>query len=390
MNKAFANKTGEDAFTWTTAADRIDAGGEGVPTLRCQIGQIKYPVCESLIDSTAISLCNQDVGYVGSQGILKTRQAIAEDFNQLRGTGITADHVGISPGAKPWIFATCQAFLKSGDFVFLPRPGYPIYEAEVKYMGAIPVPLPLKSNGHIDLLKFGILVERLKPKLVILNYPANPAGVILTRSEAEKISKIAVQHDLLILSDEAYSRILYDNNEFVSVSSFPGMLERTIVIDAMSKTGAVPGFRMGWGVVPLEIMGKFTTFLGNIYSCVPPFIQIGVAEVLGKCRFGYYQHVSGMVAELQSRRDLLCEGMRTVPKISFRRPQGAMYLWVNIQEVGKSSFDFCELLMHKWRLVTLPGTSFNQEGYIRICFGSTPQEVIPQISQRITDCIASL
>jgi len=380
--------SGEDAFAWMVKGNKIAEQG-GLPVIHGEIGQLDFKPFATMIDGTLQSINDNMTGYGPTAGLPALRQAIADYSNRLHGYNVEPGQVILAMGAKAILYATLEAFINPGDKVVFFEPGYPIYVAVTKMRRGIPVPVPLRpENNFIPDLKE---LDRLAAgaKLLIVNSPQNPIGSVFPEEVQRVIAEIACKHNLIVISDEAYSRMLYDGKKFVSITQFPGMAERTIIDDSLSKTGSVPGYRLGWGIVPLGIAKEMTTILGNIYSCCPAFTQAGAIEVLTDVSGKFDSYVSGMVEVLQKRRDLLLDEIEKIPQVKCFPPQGAFYLWLDIRSTGLSSNEFAERFLNEYHVVSLPGTSFGDlgEGFVRVSFGSLQPDDITEFSKRLHDFV---
>jgi aspartate/methionine/tyrosine aminotransferase len=261
-----------------------------------------------------------------------------------------------------------------GDEVIYPNPGFPIYESVINLAGAKPVPLVLKEDTgfRFDIADLRRLITP-KTRMLIINTPQNPTGGILTRQDVQQIAELAVKHDLIVLSDEIYSRILYDGFVHTSVTQFPGMPERTIVLDGFSKTYAMTGWRLGFGVMPEKLVPYIAQLQINSTSCTASFSQIAAAEALT----GPQTDVDAMVVEFKRRRDVIVDGLNVIPGFRCHKPLGAFYVFPNITETGKSSKELSELLLNEAGVACLAGTAFGRfgEGYLRFSYANSVENI---------------
>jgi aspartate aminotransferase len=261
-----------------------------------------------------------------------------------------------------------------GNEVIVPDPGYPIYESLTRFVGGTPVPIPIRMERdfRLDVDELEGLISP-KTRLLVINSPANPTGGVLTRDDLERIARLAVQHDLVVLSDEIYGRILYDGAEHVSIASLPGMADRTILLDGFSKTFAMTGWRLGYAVVPAWLAQAYGTLIINTISGATAFAQAGAIEALE----GPQDEVEAMVEEFRARRDLVVDGLNAIPGIECRRPQGAFYVFPSIAGTGFDGATLADRLLHEVGVCVLAGTAFGSEGrrHIRISYANSRENL---------------
>jgi aspartate/methionine/tyrosine aminotransferase len=299
---------------------------------------------------------------------------VAEYVNRTRGIKVDPANVVVMPGAKPLIFNAIFALVNEGDEVIVPNPGYPIYESVVSYVGAEPVLMQLKEE-----VDFRFSTDELKalitPKtsMIIINSPQNPTGGVLTREDLATIFKLAEEHDLWILTDEIYSRIVYDA-EFQSILSVaPNVLDRCVMIDGMSKTYSMTGWRLGYGVMPVKLAEVLTKLAINNFSCTATFAQDALIEALT----GPQDAVDNMVAEFQRRRDAIVDGLNAIKNVSCTKPMGAFYAFPNISKTGFKSKDLAGKLLEEAGVACLSGTAFGEhgEGYLRFSYVNSLENI---------------
>jgi aspartate/methionine/tyrosine aminotransferase len=266
-----------------------------------------------------------------------------------------------------------MALLEAGDEAIYPDPGFPIYRSMIDFVGAKAVPAPLREENdfRLDIDELETLITP-KTKLLIINSPGNPTGGVLTRSDLERIAKLAVEHDLIVLADEIYAEILFEG-EHVSIASFPGMKERTIILDGFSKTYAMTGWRLGYGVMPVELADVVSKLMVNSVSCTSSAVQRAGLEALT----GPQDAVKEMVSAFQKRRDLIVEGLNAIPGITCRTPKGAFYVFPNISGTGMSSKEFADKLLTEHGVAALSGTAFGEhgEGYLRLSYANSEENL---------------
>jgi aspartate/methionine/tyrosine aminotransferase len=291
----------------------------------------------------------------------------------MRGIHIDPDHVVVTPGAKPILFFGMMSLLDPGDEVLYPNPGFPIYESVINYLGATAVPLRISEETG-----FGLDVDELeraitrRTKLLVVNTPANPTGGLVSRQSIERIAALAQKHNFWVLSDEIYSRILYEGDHF-SFLSVPGMAERTILLDGHSKTYAMTGWRLGFAVAPKPVADMMAKFMTNCNSCTATFTQIAGIEAVQ----GPQDAAEAMVAEFRVRRDLIVQGLNAIPGVQCRVPGGAFYVFPNITGTGLTSADLASRLLQEAGVANLSGTAFGAygEGYLRFSYANSQANI---------------
>jgi len=375
----------ETAFEVLVRARALEAQGKDVVHL--EVGEPDFDTPANIIDAAIVALKSGYTHYGPSAGLPELREAIAQEISRTRGLDVKPDEVVVTPGAKPIMFFVILALAEEGDEVIYPNPGFPIYESMINFVGATPVPIPLREERDFcfDLDEFRSKVSD-KTKLIILNSPQNPTGSVLGREDLEQVAKIAAERDIMVLSDEVYNRILYEG-EHVSIATFPGMKERTIILDGFSKTYAMTGWRLGYGVMPEFLADQVTRLQTNSNSCTASFTQrAGVAALTGP-----QEASAAMVREFKKRRGIIVAGLNAIKGITCRLPKGAFYVFPNIKGTGKSSREFADRLLSEGGVAALSGTAFGAygEGYIRLSYANS----IPNIQkalQRIEQFVARL
>jgi aspartate/methionine/tyrosine aminotransferase len=371
----------ETAFEVLARARALEAQGRDMVHL--EIGEPDFDTPKNIRDAAERALREGFTHYGPSAGMPEARAAFAQYVQETRGTAATPDQVVITPGAKPIIFFTMLALLDAGDEVIYPNPGFPIYESMVDYVGAKRVPLMLnESSGfQFDVDHLKSLVTK-RTKLLILNSPHNPTGGVLSHDTVQRLSELAVKHDFYVLSDEIYARIQYEGAP-VSPYSFPGMRERTVVLDGHSKTYAMTGWRLGFGVMPPEMALKVSKLQTNSNSCTASFTQIAGIEALR----GPQDSVEAMIKEFRARRDMIVAGLNQVKGFRCHKPAGAFYVFPNITGTGMTSKEMENHLMEKAGVAVLAGTSFgsNGEGFIRLSYANSQANI-----RKALDRIASV
>ncbi|HKK21211.1 MAG TPA: pyridoxal phosphate-dependent aminotransferase [candidate division Zixibacteria bacterium] len=372
----------EGAFAVLAKAKQLEAEGKSI--IHLQIGEPDFGTPSNITDAGIKALMAGETHYSPSGGLPLARKTVAEYYNANRRFNIGPENVIIMPGAKPVIYSALCATINEGDEVILPNPGYPTYESVVHYLGAKPVFVKLlESKGfRFDVEELKGLVTP-KTRMIVINSPQNPTGGVLTRSDLEAIYELAEKHDLWILTDEIYSRILYDT-EFESIGSIPGAMDRTIIVDGMSKTYAMTGWRLGYAVVPKKLADYLFTMAINNFSGTNTFIQYALIEALT----GPQKAVDDMVTEFKRRRDVIVAGLNDIAGITCHNPLGAFYVFPNITGTGLSSREFADMMLDQAGVACLAGTSFGKygEGYIRFSYANSVeniQEALRRIEQTL-------
>ncbi len=357
----------ETAFEVLARARALEAKGKTV--IHLEIGEPDFDTPAHVIEAGTTALRSGYTHYSPSPGIGELRESIARFAGRKRGLTFSPEQVVVTPGGKPIMFFVILALAEEGDEVIYPNPGFPIYESMISFVGATPVPIPLREENAFR-LDVDELARKITPRtrLVIINSPQNPTGSVLERSDVAGIAELAVRHDLVVLSDEIYSEILYDG-EHVSIAQFPGMAERTIILDGFSKTYAMTGWRLGYGIMPLELAPHITRLVTNSVSCTATFVQrAGIAALEGPM-----DDVQGMVEEFRRRRQVIVDGLNAIPRLRCTMPRGAFYAFPYVGNVGMDCRAFADYLLNDAGVATLAGTSFGAfgEGYLRLSYANS-------------------
>ncbi|MCX6088536.1 MAG: pyridoxal phosphate-dependent aminotransferase [Caldiserica bacterium] len=361
----------ETAFEVLAKAKELERQGKKI--IHFEIGEPDFNTPENVKKAGVNAINENYTHYSPTQGILGLRETVANYISKTREIKVSPDEVMITPGGKDVIFSTALAILNEGDEAIYPNPGYPIYESAIRLAGAKPVPMPLleENDFAFDREQFKKLVTP-KTKLIIINSPGNPTGGILSLQDLEIIAEVAIKNDIVVLSDEIYSRILYDG-EFHSLASLPGMKERTVILDGFSKTYAMTGWRLGYAVANNEIIDGLKKIAVNSFSCVAAFVQLAGIEALN----GPQDEPERMRKEYETRRNLIVSGLNEIPGISVKVPKGAFYVFPNIKKTGNKSKEVAEYLLNEAGVATLSGTSFGEygEGYIRFSYATSQENI---------------
>ncbi|MBS7626654.1 pyridoxal phosphate-dependent aminotransferase [Candidatus Bathyarchaeota archaeon] len=381
------NRAGtETAFEVFAMAKEIEKKGERV--IHFEMGEPDFDTPENIKEAAKRALEEGYTHYTPAPGILELRQAIAEYVSEDFGVDIDPEkEVIVMPGAKPGIFTGILATVNPGDEVIMPNPAFPIYESVVNLVGAKPVPIPLREENDFRLSPEDVrrkLTE--KTKMLILNTPHNPCGSTLRKSEVEEIAEIAKEHNLWVMSDEIYSKIIYGSKHY-SMLSVPGMKERTILIHGFSKTYAMTGWRLGYSIGNPEVIANMVKLQINISSCAAAFSQIAAIEALR----GPQDFVSRMVREYERRRDTIVQALNSIKGFSCKTPTGAFYAFPNIEKTGMKSRDLMLKLLSKAHVACVHGTAFGEygEGHLRFSY-ATSIENIKEGMERVKATIEEL
>jgi aspartate/methionine/tyrosine aminotransferase len=357
----------ESAFEVLAKARALERQGNEIVHL--EIGEPDFDTPDHIKAAGKQAIDAGATHYGPSAGLPELREAIAKHIGETRGIPVSADEVVVTPGAKPIMFFTILALVNRGDEVVYPNPGFPIYESVINFVGGVPVPIPLlEENGFgFDMERFERKVST-RTKLIILNSPQNPTGGVLERAQIERVAEIARRYRIPVLADEIYRQFLYEG-EFVSIAALPGMKDLTIILDGFSKSYAMTGWRLGYGVMPPSLAEHLTRLMVNSASCTASFVQLaGIAALRGD-----QTPVARMVAEFRRRRDLLVEGLNRLPGVSCRLPRGAFYAFPNVKALGRSSKEVATALLEEAGVAVLWGTAFGEhgEGYLRLSYANS-------------------
>ena len=375
----------ETAFEVLARARMLEA--EGMDVIHLEIGEPDYDTPENVVRAGMDALSGGFTHYGPSPGLPDVRARIAQEIGETRGISVSGDNVVVTPGGKPIMFFVLLALAEHGDEVLYPNPGFPIYESMINFAGAEAVPMPLREDSDFN-VDVDEVAEQITSatKLMIINSPNNPCGSVMSREELRALAEIAVERDVLVLADEIYSRFLYEG-EHHSITAFPGMAERTIILDGFSKTYAMTGWRLGYGVMPLELVEPISRLATNSVSCTASFTQMAAIEALD----GPQDDAYGMVDEFKRRRDLIVNGLNAIPGIRCPMPKGAFYVFPNVEGTGLSSVEFADRLLREAGVACLSGESFGEygKGYVRFSFANSAEN-IQKALERIAGFVATV
>jgi aspartate/methionine/tyrosine aminotransferase len=384
LSERMARLGTETAFDVLVRARELE--GRGRDVIHLEIGEPDFDTPAHVIDAAAAALRTGATRYGPPAGLPELREAVAADSARRRGVAATPDMVVVTPGGKPILFFVVLALIDPGDEVLYPDPGFPIYESMIRYVGGVPVPVRL-----IEELGFAVdvdqLVSRLGPRtrLVILNDPHNPTGGVIPEDGLRAIAEAAARHGVPVLSDEIYSRIRYAGTH-TSIAALPGMEPLAIVLDGFSKTYAMTGWRLGYGIMPVAMAQAVARLQTNSTSCTATFTQLaGVAALRGD-----QSPVDRMVAEFRRRRDVIVAGLRAIPGIRCAQPQGAFYAFPDVTGTGIRARDLADRLLGEAGVACLPGTAFGDggDGHLRLSYANSLERIQEALS-RIDDLLSS-
>jgi aspartate aminotransferase len=361
----------ETAFEVLVRARALEATGRSVVHL--EIGEPDFDTPAHIVQAGQQALEAGLTHYGPGAGLPDLRQAVSRYLLKWRGIDVNPMRIVITPGGKPVMFFAILALVNPGDEVLFPDPGFPIYESMARFVGGTPVPMPLREERRFrfDPDEFRSLVTD-RTRLIIVNSPHNPTGSVLTRSDLESIADVARDRNIVVLSDEIYARILY-SGEHISIATLPGMLERTILLDGWSKTWAMTGWRLGFGVYPAELIPHVERLVSNSVSCTASFSQQAAIAALD----GPQQDVDDMLSEFRRRRALIINGLNALPGVRCLEPDGAFYAFPNITATGLNSRELADRLLQEAGVACLSGTAFgeNGEGYLRFSYANSLENI---------------
>src|SRR6202161_2863140 len=370
----------ETAFEVLNKARALERQGKSI--IHLEIGEPDFDTPANVVDAGVDALRNGWTHYGPSAGLPELRQTIAYYVSGTRSVKVASEEVVVVPGGKPIIFFTMLALIDEGDEVIYPNPGFPIYESMIHYVGGKAVPIHLREERDftLDVDELAALITD-RTKLIILNSPQNPTGGVMQRPDVEQVAKLIGDRNILVLSDEIYSRLLFEGDHF-SIMSVPGMQERTILLDGFSKTYAMTGWRMGYGVMRPDLAAHITRLMTNSNSCTASFTQIAGIEALR----GDQTSVDHMREEFHRRRDVVVDRLNRIKGFSCRMPKGAFYVFPNITKTGWKSKKLADTLLDEAGVACLSGTAFGDygEGYLRFSVANSLEnltEALKRIDQ---------
>ena len=361
----------ETAFEVLAKARALEAQGRNI--IHLEIGEPAFDTPANVVDAGVNAIREGWTHYTPSAGLPALREAIADDVSKTRGVKVTPEEVVIVPGGKPTIYFTFTALVEEGDEVIYPNPGFPIYESLINFTGAKPVPLQMREEKdfRLDPNELADLITD-RTKLIVLNSPHNPTGSVLTKQDVKDIAAAIGDRDIMVLSDEIYSRLLFEGEHF-SLMSLDGWRDRVIMLDGFSKTFAMTGWRLGYGVMRKDLAAYFGRLMTNVNSCSAAFTQVAAIEAVK----GDQSSVEHMCRQFKLRRDKFIAGLNKVPGFSCRLPHGAFYAFPNIKKTGWQSRKLAEALLQDAGVACLSGTAFGQfgEGYLRFSIANSMENL---------------
>jgi aspartate/methionine/tyrosine aminotransferase len=375
----------ETAFEAAARARELEATGRDV--IHLEIGEPDFDTPAFIREAAKRALDDGWTHYGPPTGLPVLREAIASDATRRKRFPVDASLVVVTPGAKPIMFFALLALVEEGDEVIVPDPGFPIYESMTRFAGATAVPLPLRQENEfrLDPQELRSLVTP-RTRLIVFNSPQNPTGSVLTAEDLEAIADVAREHDLFVLADEIYGRILYEG-EHHSIAALPGMAERTILLDGFSKTYAMTGWRLGYAILPESLVQPYSRLIINSVSCTSSHAQMAAAEALT----GPQDEVEAMVEEFRARRQLVVDGLNEIPGVRCLRPAGAFYVFPDVSGTGVTGADLADRLLTEAGISVLAGTAFGRTGayHLRISYANS-RENITRALERMSEVITPL
>ncbi len=362
----------ETAFEVLAKAKALERRGKEI--IHLEIGEPDFDTPRNIKEAAVKALYAGYTHYVAAAGIPELRETIAEHISKTRNIDVDSEEVIVTPGAKPIMFFSILALVNPGEEILNLNPGFPIYESVINFVGAKQVPIPLKEENNFrfdpEYVKEKITK---KTKMIVLNSPENPTGGVLTREDLKAVADcIADRDDVLVISDEIYDRILYEGKH-ESIASLPGMKEKTILLNGFSKTYAMTGWRLGYGVMRKDLAQKNTQLMINSNSCTCAFVQRAGVEALK----GPQDEPAKMVAEFKRRREVIVSGLNKIKGITCRKPRGAFYVFPNITGTGMNCRQLSDYLLNNAGVAVLSGTAFGRygEGYLRLSFANSVENI---------------
>ncbi len=367
----------ETAFEVLARARALEAKGQSI--IHLEIGEPDFDTPRHITEAAHKALDEGWTHYGPASGDMELKEAIIGEMKSTRGLGIGSENIVITPGAKPIMFFAILACIEEGDEVIYPNPGFPIYESMINYIGGKAVPIMLKEERdfNFDVNELKDLIND-KTRMIIINSPQNPTGGVLPEEDLAEIADMVADRDIIIMTDEVYSRMVYDGKHS-SILNFDGMKEKTILIEGFSKTYAMTGWRLGYGVMPKNVADMVSKFMVNSNSCTSSFTQrAGIAALNGS-----QEDSENMIAEFKKRKDVIVNGLNAISGISCRAPNGAFYVFPNIKGTGLTSEEAEDKFLNEAGVASLKGTSFgsNGEGYLRFSYANSTENILEALNR---------
>ena len=375
--------TGEGALSVYTRAKELERAGKSI--IHLELGEPDFHPAAPVLDAVKQAISQGHDRYCATRGVPALREAVAAYLKRTRRLDITAEQVLVAPGCKMALSLAMMALIEPGDEVLYPDPGFPIYPSFTRGLGAKPVPFGLRE-GHLFQPDLAEIAGKITPKtrMLIFNSPNNPTGTVFHKEALEKIAALAVQHDLWVLTDEIYARILFAG-EYQSIWALPGMAERTVIIDGFSKSFAMTGWRLGYAVAAKPVIDAIDMLVLNTFTCTAEFTQLAAVEALRDSTHA----VDAMVRDYRERRDLFVNGLNRIPGFRCQSPEGAFYAWVNVADTSLPAAEVARLLLEEGGVAGIAGAAFGAEGqdYLRFSLVSAPA-LLAEALQRIAKVAA--
>ena len=379
LSKSAQSLSGQPMFRMLSKIQELEKKGKEI--LHFELGDPDFATPKNISEAAIKSIIDGETHYVNSMGISELREAVQKTTELSRGLRPDFNQVLVTPGANYIIYMAISTLVNPGEEVIIPDPGFPTYTSAANFIGAKPVYVPLHEKNNFQLSPSDLRDKiTKKTKLIIINSPANPTGSVMTKDEIHEVAQIAKEHDVYLLTDEVYSRLIFDSEKgFFSPGTLDKCKERTIIINGLSKAFAMTGWRIGVAIGPEEIIAKMGLIVETISSCTPPFCQYAGLEAV----VGDQSELKRMKDEYFERKKILVQGLNKVNGISCVDPGGAMYVFPNIKGTGMSSDNFSEYVLEKIGVGVLPGNNFgkNGEGYIRMCYATSQEDIILGLSR---------
>lgn len=384
LSQAALNVHGQPMFKLLDKVQRLERSGQKI--LHFELGEPNFDTPPNIVQAACAALKSGNTHYTSSMGLYSFRELVQQTTQNSRGFTPEIDQILVTPGANAIIYLAVSCLVNPGEEVIVPDPGFPTYYSAIQYCGAVAVPVPLYESNQFRLNPED-LRKRITPKtrLIIINSPSNPTGAVMTPDEIEEVARIAEEHDVYLLSDEIYARMVFEGaSKFHTPAARDKCLERTIIINGFSKAFAMTGWRLGVAIGPKNVIEKMGLVVQTIVSCVPPFIQEAGIEAIN----GDQTAIIQMLNEYQIRRDILVKGLNDIPGISCVNPEGALYAFPNITGTGMTSEEFANFALEKAGVALLPGDNFGASGtgYARMCYVNTRENIECAIKQ-LSDAI---
>jgi len=370
--------SGEGALSVFARAKELEAQGRSI--IHLELGEPDFHPGQSVIDSVAKALAEGKDRYCAVVGVPALREEIAAYLERTRSIQVSAENIVVAPGCKIALFQSMMALLEPGDEVLYPDPGFPGYPSITRGLGAVPVPFTLSARNGLQPDPDEIASKiTARTRMLLTNSPGNPTGTVYTDAVQRALAELSVKHDLWVLSDEIYARIIY-GGEYMSMLRYPGMRERTLIIDGFSKSFAMTGWRLGYSVAPPDVAKALAMMAVNTYTCVAEFAQYAAIDALRDRE----ANTPRMVGELARRREQFARDLNRVPGFRCHPPEGAFYAWVDITGTGMSAEELCQILLEDAGVAVIPGAGFGPAGkdFIRFSFASS-METLREAVERI-------